>query len=46
MRQLLNQKNKVSGDVQFYISNDLNKVLVNAEDEAKRMGTLMFQLSI
>ena len=36
IEQLLNQKNKVSGDVKLYISNDLNKVLVNAEDEAKR----------
>ena len=35
---LLSQKNKVSGNVQLYVSNDLNKVLVNAEDEAKRMG--------
>ena len=35
IEQLLNQKNKVSGDVKLYISNDLNKVLVNAEDEAK-----------
>ena len=32
IEQLLNQKNKVSGDVKLYISNDLNKVLVNAED--------------
>ena len=39
IEQLLNQKNKVSGDVKLYISNDLNKVLVNAEDEAKRMGS-------
>ena len=31
IEQLLNQKNKVSGDVKLYISNDLNKVLVNAE---------------
>ena len=38
IEQLLNQKNKVSGDVKLYISNDLNKVLVNAEDEAKIMG--------
>ena len=38
IEQLLNHKNKVSGDVKLYISNDLNKVLVNAEDEAKRMG--------
>lgn len=35
---LLQGKTKVSGDVQLYVSNDLNKVLVNAEDEAKRMG--------
>ena len=38
IEQLLNQKNKVSGDVMLYICNDLNKVLVNAEDEAKAMG--------
>ncbi len=38
IEQLLSQKNKVSGDVKLYISNDLNKVLINAEDEAKRMG--------
>ena len=35
---LLSQKTKVSGNVNLYVSNDLNKVLVNAEDEAKRMG--------
>ena len=35
---LLSQKTKVSGNVQLYVSNDLNKVFVNAEDEAKRMG--------
>ncbi|MEE0672231.1 MAG: ATP-dependent chaperone ClpB [Enterocloster sp.] len=29
---------KVSGGGQLYISNDLNKVLINAEDEAKSMG--------
>lgn len=29
---------KVSGGGQLYVSNDLNKVLVNAEDEAKAMG--------
>ena len=29
---------KVSGSSQVYISNDLNKVLINAEDEAKAMG--------
>lgn len=35
---LLQGKTKVSGNIQLYVSNDLNKVLVNAEDEAKRMG--------
>ena len=35
---LLAGKNKVSGDVKLYISNDLNKVLISAWDEAKRMG--------
>ena len=34
----LEKKPKVSGDGQIYISNDLNKVLIYAEDEAKRMG--------
>lgn len=34
---LLNKRPKVSGG-QVYISNDLNKVLIYAEDEAKRMG--------
>lgn len=34
---ILSQKNKVSGNIKLYISNDLNKVLINAEDEAKRM---------
>jgi ATP-dependent Clp protease ATP-binding subunit ClpB len=29
---------KVSGGGQLYISNDLNKVLISAEDEAKAMG--------
>ncbi|WP_101876522.1 ATP-dependent chaperone ClpB [Lachnoclostridium edouardi] len=29
---------KVSGSGQVYVSNDLNKVLINAEDEAKAMG--------
>ncbi len=29
---------KVSGGGQVYISNDLNKVLINAEDESKAMG--------
>ena len=28
---LLSQKTKVSGNVQLYVSNDLNKVLINAE---------------
>ncbi|WOO39007.1 ATP-dependent chaperone ClpB [Anaerocolumna sp. AGMB13020] len=34
---LLNKRHKVSGG-QVYISNDLNKVLIYAEDEAKGMG--------
>ncbi len=34
----LQAKPKVSGSSQLYISNDLNKVLINAEDEAKAMG--------
>jgi ATP-dependent Clp protease ATP-binding subunit ClpB len=34
---LLNKRPKVSGG-QIYISNDLNKVLIYAEDEAKKMG--------
>ncbi len=34
---LLNKRPKVSGG-QVYISNDLNKVLIYGEDEAKRMG--------
>ncbi len=34
----LRAKPKVSGGSQLYISNDLNKVLINAEDEAKAMG--------
>ena len=36
--QLLNKLPKVSGGGQIYINNDLNKVLINAEDEAKAMG--------
>ncbi len=36
--QLLNKIPKVSGGGQVYINNDLNKVLINAEDEAKAMG--------
>ena len=35
---LVNKLPKVSGGGQVYISNDLNKVLINAEDEAKAMG--------
>jgi len=34
---LLNKRSKVSGG-QVYISNDLNRVLINAENEAKQMG--------
>ena len=37
-RQLLDRLPKVSGGGQLYISGDLNKVLINAEDEAKAMG--------
>ena len=37
-RKALEQKTKVSGDVQLIISQSLNKVLVSAEDEAKKMG--------
>ncbi len=37
-KQALEKKTKVSGAGQLYISNDLNKVLINAEDEAKAMG--------
>jgi len=36
--QALNRLTKVSGGGQLYVSNDLNKVLINAEDEAKAMG--------
>ncbi|QNM04762.1 ATP-dependent chaperone ClpB [Qiania dongpingensis] len=36
--EALNKKVKVSGDSKLYVSSDLNKVLVNAEDEAKQMG--------
>ena len=35
--QMLNKRPKVSGG-QVYIGNDLNKVLVTAEDQAKAMG--------
>ncbi len=34
----IEKKPKVSGSSQVYLSNDLNKVLIYAEDEAKRMG--------
>ena len=37
-KKSLEQKTKVSGDVQLIISQALNKVLVSAEDEAKKMG--------
>ena len=37
-RKALEQKTKVSGDVQLMISQSLNKVLVSAEDETKKMG--------
>ena len=36
--QLIHKLPKVSGGSQVYINNDLNKVLINAEDEAKVMG--------
>ena len=36
--QALNGLTKVSGGSQLYISNDLNKVLIHAEDQAKAMG--------
>ena len=36
--QALNKRVKVSGGGQVYVGKDLNKVLINAEDEAKRMG--------
>ncbi len=38
VRASIEKKPKVSGSSQIYISNDLNKVLIYAEDEAKRMG--------
>ncbi len=38
VKQSIEKLAKVSGGGQLYISNDLNKVLVNAEDEAKAMG--------
>ncbi|MFQ9511476.1 MAG: ATP-dependent chaperone ClpB [Lachnospiraceae bacterium] len=37
-QQAIEKKTKVSGGGQLYISNALNKVLINAEDEAKAMG--------
>ena len=37
-KQAIEKLTKVSGGGQLYISNDLNKVLNNAEDEAKAMG--------
>ncbi len=36
--QAVNRLMKVSGGGQLYVSNDLNKVLISAEDEAKAMG--------
>ena len=38
VEEALQKKVKVSGDTKLYVSNDLNKVLINAEDEAKQMG--------
>lgn len=38
VKQAVEHLAKVSGGGQLYLSNDLNKVLVNAEDEAKGMG--------
>ena len=37
VKGLLNKRPKVTGG-QIYISNDLNKILISAEDEAKQMG--------
>ena len=37
-KQAIEKLTKVSDGGQLYISNDLNKVLINAEDEAKAMG--------
>ena len=37
-KQAIEKLPKVSSGGQLYISNDLNKVLINAEDEAKAMG--------
>ena len=36
--QAVKRLTKVSGGGQLYVSNDLNKVLISAEDEAKAMG--------
>ena len=36
--ELIEKRPKVSGGSQAYISNDLNKVLIYAENEAKQMG--------
>ncbi len=38
VKTAIEKKPKVSGSSQVYLSNDLNKVLIYAEDEAKRMG--------
>lgn len=38
VRGLLEKRPKVSGNIQVYISNGLNKVLIYAENEAKAMG--------
>ncbi len=38
VEKLLARKTKVNGNINLYLSNSLNKVLINAEDEAKRMG--------
>ena len=37
---------KVSGGGQVYLTQDLNKVLIDAEDEQRRWETNMFPLSI
>ncbi len=37
-QQAVSRLTKVSGSGQLYVSNDLNKVLISAEDEAKAMG--------
>ncbi|RGY99210.1 ATP-dependent chaperone ClpB [Clostridium sp. AM58-1XD] len=38
VQQSVEKLPKVSGNSQVYVSGDLNKVLINAEDEAKAMG--------